>query len=400
MKRLDPRQYIPYNLNTPSGNIDITQGETFFNIVLREYLTGNFIITGGLNINGRNIYAPNISNNYGETAYVFGGVDNTATGDNNVIVGSSSSTIEGSNNVILGGSSNEISGDYGIAIGRNVSIGHTGAVVIKDGSAFVGEDNGDDTLSLYFNNGIYIDSETFINNPVMVTGGDFSVSGYNIAVSENLNVGGSGLFTGDLNVLGTPYHTGSKLINLQDFKDHSGIMAEALKVASGILLTGSYSFITNTGDDSVSGIKYFYDNIALESGSRIKGSTGNAVIDNYIDMYQYESTRGFYVETYSLNSIVETLSSTTYTNHSGDNFFKENSFSVVNGGNNLFSVNSSGFAQFSEGINMSDGATIPSDYDDFGFKGQMVWDTDYLYVCTGWANGGNSGWCRLALGGW
>ena len=109
---LDPRQYTPYALNTPSGNLHTEQGVDFFNIILLETLEGNFSLTGSFSINGERVYSPNPNNEITDdnSCNIFNGVNNVITGLNNTIVGSSNSTVKGQNNTIVGGISNDVSG--------------------------------------------------------------------------------------------------------------------------------------------------------------------------------------------------------------------------------------------------------------------------------------------------
>ena len=65
MTLIDPRQYVPYELIFPSGNINAAQGDDYFNIYLLNNLSGNFCITGSLEINGTPAFSSDTSNNFG-----------------------------------------------------------------------------------------------------------------------------------------------------------------------------------------------------------------------------------------------------------------------------------------------------------------------------------------------
>ena len=120
-------------------------------------------------------------------------------------------------------------------------------MVLKDSQFTVAEDNGDDTLTVQFNNGIFLQNQTYLNDRLWLTGGDCLVSGYNITTTNDVNVGGSGLFSGDIQVLGSIYRTGVPLQDLADFRSHSGNLSQNMKLASGILQTGVDSSLSKNG---------------------------------------------------------------------------------------------------------------------------------------------------------
>ena len=58
--KLNPRQYDPYALNTPSGNLIFEEQVDHFDCHLSEYLTGDFNITGSLQVNdGTSLFVEN-----------------------------------------------------------------------------------------------------------------------------------------------------------------------------------------------------------------------------------------------------------------------------------------------------------------------------------------------------
>lgn len=52
--KLNPRQFTPYALNTPSGNLIFEQQVDYFDCYLSEYLTGDFNVTGSFQVNDGN----------------------------------------------------------------------------------------------------------------------------------------------------------------------------------------------------------------------------------------------------------------------------------------------------------------------------------------------------------
>ena len=62
INKLDPRQYNPYALNTPSGNLSFEEGVDFFNCNLLENLTGDFNIFGSLQVNSGKVLFSDSSN--------------------------------------------------------------------------------------------------------------------------------------------------------------------------------------------------------------------------------------------------------------------------------------------------------------------------------------------------
>ena len=400
MNKLDPRQYNPYALNTPSGNLFTSEFTDYFELYLLESLTGNFSVTGSLKLNGEHVYSPDTTNNISaeNNCHLFNGVNNTITGTDNSIISSSNSTIQGQNNTIIGGISNDISGDYSTAIGSYINILHTGATVLKDNHFTIGEDLGDNTLAVYFQNGIFLQNKTYIDDQLWITGGDFFASGYNVTTTNNINVGGSGMFSGDIQVLGTPYHTGSKLQNLHDFRMNSGVMKQALALASGILQTGVDSALSKADGGEITGQASFLNDTFVASGKAIRAITHNNLL--YLNVWSPEldnHASGIFKNGFNLQ-VNEDDNNVDY--HTGDLYFQEKSFSVENHNNDLiFGVNSSGHSFIKESIKMNT-TSKPTSWNSYGLSGQFMWDESYFYVCTGWVGGGNSGWSRVAIGNW
>lgn len=350
--KINPRQYEPYSLSTPSGNLAFEEGVDFFNCFLLNELTGDFNFIGDLKINTGNILVndPESNTDFVNNNISLNSNGSFITGTNNVIINSPNSEASGDSNLILGGSDNSIvDSDFSaVLFGVNCSANHTGSAIIGDGnSSFAKTTNGKDTLTINFASGIFLESETFLNSNLAI-GGDLNISQFN-----------SGLFSGDINVLGTAYNTGSPLQNLQNVKNTSGHLLEKLEDASGDInidlgVTGS-----NLHDRLESTGSYLYNQIIstgsfLYTGfdSRLKdtGSYLNTKITTGINLLNLDKVSDF----------------SNFSSLTGDQF-------------NLAGT----------------GRTVPTTYFSNGNSGDITWDAEYLYVCTG-----TNLWGRVQVSPW
>ena len=170
--KLDPRQYQPYAMNTPSGNLLFEQGVDFFSCYLLENITGNFNITGSLSINGGNTVKTDPTSNvdFENGAFSINSPNSFATGSNNLIINSPSSEISGSNNTIQGGSNNQIANaDYaGIIFGANCLVNHTGAAIIGDGDTSLSKQTDNVyALTIDFDSGIHLKNVSYIEDAIV-----------------------------------------------------------------------------------------------------------------------------------------------------------------------------------------------------------------------------------------
>lgn len=253
--KLNQRQYDPYALNTPSGNLLFTEFVDSFSCYLLEALTGNFSITGNLTVNEGQVLFSDLSNQVviGSNNSVLNSTDCSISGSNNLIANSNSSSLSGDGNTILGGSDNQIadSDDAIIIFGSQATISkHTGAAMITDGdSSRVKDSVRGNALTIDFSSGAFLKNDLFIDGDLFSTG-DQSVFDSDVYISST----NSGLISGDLQVLGTAYNTGSRLQNLQNLIDSSGHLLGLLTDYSGFAYTelagtgaASNSKIFNTG---------------------------------------------------------------------------------------------------------------------------------------------------------
>lgn len=353
--KLDPRQYNPYSLNTPSGNLSFVQGVDFFNCYLLENLTGNFNYTGSLKINDANVVTIPTSNVYGGTnVSIFNSINAFATGTSNSIVASDLSEVSGQNNAIFGGANNQISDAINSSLfgGRNVVLKHTGATILGDGDNNRQKNSVEHySLTIDFNSGSFFKNPVHIDGSLFVTGGNLVTQDFYVPSPS------SGLLSGNLQVLGTAYHTGSPLQNLQNLRDASGTLTHLTTGASGSLrslITG----LSGSFDTKIS-------------------TTGNTILSIGV------TTSGHLKSDYDaqVNFCVKTTGSQTV---NGTKHFTENNFFESITGRHIISTGT---------FVLGSGRAVPGAFNSIGRSGQISWGNGYLYICTG-----NNAWGRIAIG--
>ena len=290
--KLDPRQYTPYSLNTPSGNLLFSQGVDFFNCYLLENITGNINITGSLKVNGQNVLSTSTTNTYGGTnVSIFNSINAFATGSSNSIVSSNVSRVSGSNNVIIGGLDNKIADADNSSLlgGKNVVLNHTGATILADGGESAKRSVERYSLTIDFDSGMFVQNNAYINGALYVTGGNTVLSNSNLYVSAS----NSGFFSGDIQVLGNVYQTGSPYQNLQNLKDASGVLdALTVKLAGNQLIAGIKNFKNGTLIESLTGQHgLFTGNFGLGLGRSVPTAHNSAGFSGQLSF----DTRNFYV---------------------------------------------------------------------------------------------------------
>ena len=268
---INPRQYTPYSLLTPSGNLLFSQGIDFFNCYLLENITGNINITGSLKVNGQNVLSTSTTNTYGGTnVSIFNSINAFASGSSNSIVSSNGSRVSGSNNVIIGGLDNKIADADNSSLlgGKNVVLNHTGATILADGGESAKRSVERYSLTIDFDSGMFVQNNAYINGALYVTGGNTVLSNSNLYVSAS----NSGFFSGDIQVLGNAYQTGSPYQNLQNLKDASGALVLLNSGTSGVLnhsMTGLDALTVKlAGSQLITGVKTF------QNGTIIQNLTG------------------------------------------------------------------------------------------------------------------------------
>lgn len=334
---INPRQYTPYSLLTPSGNLLFSQGIDFFNCYLLENITGNINITGSLKVNGQNVLSTSTTNTYGGTnVSIFNSINAFASGSSTSIVGSNASRVSGSNNAIFGGLDNKIADADNACLlgGKNVVLNHTGATILADGGESAKRSVERYSLTIDFDSGMFVQNNSYFNGALYVTGGDAVLSNSNLYVSAS----NSGYFSGDIHVLGNAYRTGSPYQNLQNLKDASGSLVLLNSGTSGVLdhsMTGASGVLATDYNTKFTYVVNATGGNQLVSGA--KNLRGGTIIEN------------------------------------------------LTGQHGLFTGN------FGLGL----GRSVPTAANSAGFSGQLSFDTRNFYVCTG-----TNAWARIYITGW
>lgn len=327
INKLDPRQYNPYALNTPSGNLSFEEGVDFFNCHLLENLTGDFNIFGSLQVNSGKVLFSDSSNLIEDNNNsVINSISSSVSGSNNTLINSNQSVLLGNNNTILGGQENEIrDSDYSaIIFGSNVVNQNTGSAIIADGSlSRLKESVRDNALTIDFSSGAFILNDLFVDGSVYLTG--------NVENDGNLTVkaGSSGIFEGDISISGIAFLSGSPLQNLENLTGASGQLQHNITGASGVLATSIATTGTNLG-------------VTIEA-------TGISSVNHT------NSISGILTDKFDGNLI-------------------------------------SGNIVTAKSVVIDSGRFIPSNFDSTGISGQLSFDEQYFYLCTGGA-----GWGRIAF---
>ena len=305
--KIQPEQVQLHAFSSPSGDINFDVGSNYVHANLSRSLTGDFNIQGTLNINGFEIFASDSTNSVtGENSLIFGGANNSISGDESAFINSYFSDSLGSGNLGLNTRySSFLSGskDNTILAGRDVvfETGIFGSTAIKDQDSTSLSVNKNKSLIISF------DSGTFFQN------GNVEISNGNLFLAPS----NSGLFSGDLHALGTIFENGVPVATTGDLGVTSGILntrilgtgAYAVAVSGNlstnllntglyavlssglldarILSTGNYAVASSglldarintsvfrTGTQIISGEKTFHQNLNLAQSVIISGASG------------------------------------------------------------------------------------------------------------------------------
>lgn len=355
--KLDPRQYTPYSLITPSGNLSFIQGIDFFNCYLHESLTGNFNFIGSAKLNGQNILAiPSPNTLGGDSVSIFNSINCFATGTSNSIVSSDNSQISGDNNAILGGSNNQTTSASHSTIlgGRSVVLSHTGASILADGDDSRQKNSVEhNSLTIDFSSGLFIKNNTSIDGDLYLTGGNLVSRSIYVPANE------SGFFSGDIQVLGNVFQTGSPYQNLQNLRDASGSLVQLNASTSGSLQI------------SITGLSGHYSDRLFNTGANLLSIINNGSGALKTD---YDTKLGFTVKTTG-NQLVN-----------GIKDFRNGTYiESLTGQHGMFTGN----------FVLGKGRPIPTVYNSFGISGTISFGNNHLFVCTG-----HSAWARIFITGW
>jgi hypothetical protein len=245
--KIQPEQIQIHTFSSPSGDINFLAGTNYVYGDLSRSLTGNFNFVGSLSINGLKIQSSDASNYLsGANSFILGGLNNDVTGIKNIAINSESSTIGGNNNSIINSRFSSIdptSKNSTIIGGAYASIlpTTTGTMMLKDNVASSEQTNLSNSLIISFQGGNFIKQ-----GGLTVEVGDLKLS--NIS---------SGLFSGDIKVLGNTYLTGA----VQALGNTSFGIRPTVN-GTGVLLQGEGAVdpsqvVMLTGDQIIGGIKDF-----------------------------------------------------------------------------------------------------------------------------------------------
>lgn len=131
-----------------SGKTNLIAGGAY-NASSGDYLT---IINGHTNTN------------YGRYNNIFNGYINYISGSYSNILNGKNNRIESDDSTVLHGSENNIYQNNGIVIGNKNYIDHSGAVIISDSTSRAKSSQAENSLSLDFINGVFIENEASIYN--------------------------------------------------------------------------------------------------------------------------------------------------------------------------------------------------------------------------------------------
>lgn len=249
--KIQPEQIQLPTFFSDSGDFAIVQNtDTGINFNLSRNLTGDFDITGSLSVNSRgllttdetNLFSPESGNS------ALGGSNNVVSGSYCAAVASRFSVINGVNNVDLNGSSSIFhsgSQDNVLVGGLNCifASGITGAAIFSDKYSSTSA-RGSHTAVINFNSGLFIENETHFED--------------NFYVSPSV----TGVFSGDLNILGVGYLTGSRIASE---KFTTGEIAASILAVSGDLASqigGAVSYAGKTGDYTLLSTDYLLEAVS------------------------------------------------------------------------------------------------------------------------------------------
>lgn len=390
--KIQPQQFQLHTFSSPSGNFDFTQTETDVKVNLHTGQTGSFNLEGSLFINGGKANSSHSSNTFLGTATAIGaGQSHFVSGTDSAVLAGATNEVSGSRNVIVNGNQGQIletasDGTILAGYGGLIISGHDGAVVLADSRVETKQSIKTNTLNIDFENGAYMQNSLIVN--------------------DDIEAGGSGLFSGDFNVLGQMFYDGSEIATnalMTGFVSGvSGVLTGRLEEASGVLssfleLTGQSldqriiydldNLVRKTGEQTITGDKTFLDDIRIgpEVVIRGTGATFNSIIiedDQLVDI-----TTGKCLTLTSLDSVACLLDTDTNNAPSiHENDFAEqggtwnSSFVVATGTADpdtslvRFGVHPSGIGWFKDSLILDLPTYIPSAASDAGTRGHMVWD--------------------------
>lgn len=259
--KIQPYQIKLHTFSSPSGQIETIQSDTEVKINLYSGLTGSYQVEGGLFINGGVALGAHSSNTFEQEvsiATIIGaGRSHILSGTDSAILCGNSNEASGVRNLILNGNTNRIdsgSSDATILAGYGCTIGtgHNGAVLISDARVASKYSIDTNTFNIDFENGVFVQSDMFLQT--------------------DLEVGNSGLFSGDFNVLGNMYYDAEEVSTKNYASGISGYLTGWIEEVSGAL-TGwvedvSGVLVDTHSNQTINGNKTFGNNL-VHNGSNL-----------------------------------------------------------------------------------------------------------------------------------
>ena len=213
--KIQPEQIQLATFFSNSGDINITQTDTGVQLNLSRGITGNFGFTGDaarpFKVKGRQVLfaAEETTSDYTfeSGSFAINGSNNTfISGTNNVAINANNVSVSGNadNNTSINGSAQVFGSgvDNCFAVGEQATFSDptTGAVIFSDFAANTSEGKGNDSFLVDFTGGSYFEGgPTYHLNHVLVRSSS------------------SGIFSGDLNVLGDTFLTGLNVSGVATF---------------------------------------------------------------------------------------------------------------------------------------------------------------------------------------
>jgi len=249
--KIQPEQIQMPTFFSDSGDLNITQAGTGIQINLSKGLTGDYAFTGSLLTNGKSVFGlANTGTNFFLTeknCMLFNGSNTQIRGTGNSAFLADESTISGVNNAALnvyGANFNGIAdgtSQRNTALhGRNIIFGSsiTGSLIMKDFTTSTQMAPANHSFTVNFESGHFFEiGNTYFGNSIS---------------SEY-----SGIFSGDVEILGSGILTGYEIVNTH-------------------YLTGytSGNFVNRCGDEAITGQKTIVDCMRFQTGFQLPAYTG------------------------------------------------------------------------------------------------------------------------------
>lgn len=404
--KIQPQQINLHAFSSPSGHFDFEQGSDYVYADLSPTISGNFNIVGTLSLNGAEVSTADSSNIFDNRYnYIVAGFGNNIEGIGNAILNGEDSFIFGENNVILNGyncSIDEDSEKNTIVAGSYCNIGGTtGTTIIQDQSSVVVNATKNNALYVSFTGGSYFATQLHMQDHLYLE----QLSHLYLSSSS------SGIFSGDINVLGNLYWQGALIPTMAQLTGTSGVLAASI-ASTGTSLNSKLTIISGqafnsvqlTGNQTITGDKTFNGDVFLHPSSIIS-STG--ISGNYIQLSDNVGLPSETLKIVSKNSaaiLFDAFSeATSFANLVNNDYVDYDACFVVGTEGESININTPKLIVDSFGNTKIAGTLIaeglsvyqPSDASDtFGPNGLITKTGDYLYIKQ------DDGWSKFKASDW